>query len=125
MKAHLLVLVGLCAGCSASHAESVEPLAPAEALAEVRLGLERIAAAEDAASARAGWEHAHDAFARGLEGPVRQACGERPATELEYGFALLGAAIAADARPPTTDPGARRERLAAMARALEQSLRCL
>lgn len=124
MKARLVVLTGLCAGCSASHAESAEPLAPAEALVEVRLGLEQIATAADATAARAGWERAHDAFARGLEAPIRRGCGERTATELEYGFALLGAAIRSDLHPSSPDPAVRRERLAAMDRALEQSLGC-
>src|SRR5690606_38571812 len=135
----LLLLAAGLVGCSASHAESAPRLAPDEALVQVRAAFERLAASDDPTIAREAWEQAHHAFARGLEEPIRQGCGDRAATELEYGFAWLGAAIEParhdrasappDARPDrgggrSSRRDARLERVSALSEALEQ-LACL
>lgn len=122
MKARLLSLLACIAcGCSASRAEPVDPLAPDQALEEITTAFEELATAAHPELARQAWQRAHDAFARGLEHPIRSGCGEHRAMELEYGFGLLGAALPHDGpRGASTH-----DHLGRLARALEQSVGCL
>lgn len=110
----LLSLAFQLSGCALSHAE-VEAIDPAVAADEVRAALESVAVAETRAGAEEAWRLAHQQFERGLQAAMREGCGERSVTELEYGFGQVGAALRS---------GATSASVAALLEALDERLAC-
>lgn len=109
---HLLLL--LCVACAGSHAEG-EAVDPAEAAAEVLSTLGQLPSMKPS-EAQGAWLDAASRFDRVVEPALRQGCDPRRVTELEYGFARLGAAIGT---------ASERRELDALIQGIEEQLGCL